>query len=61
MGKSSAPDLLLNEFLKFKVLETGKNSLTILQKIAWCKKSTQNDFVYGELGRVSVQNCIFIR
>ena len=46
----------------FKTSATGKRLLTILQnKLHGVKTSTQNGFVYGELGRVSLQNGNFIR
>ena len=42
-----------------KPVQQERVHLQFCKKLLGVKKSTQNDFVYGELGRVTMQNGIF--
>lgn len=41
-----------------KPVQQERVHLQFCKKVIGVKKSTQNDFIYGDLGRVSIQTCI---
>ena len=43
----------------YEACSTGKSAFAVLQNTARRQKSTQNDFIFGELDRVSLQTSVF--